>query len=234
MTRLVLAAAAAVVLAVPGVAACARDSDGTAVRAESSASTAATATSSAPSRTVATDTPESTEPGVVETTAQPVPANAQVCPQSLTGPTATATVADPAAPKITVAVPDGWSAAPGTGDVGARFTGPDDMVAEISITATALDPAAAFTRYSDDVMAKYPISTLSLLPAELCGYSGQELMGTWADEPGESIQYRDRIAHIWTNSQNYLVVIHVEAPSGTAGFDPAASTLTSDLDIVIP
>jgi len=231
---LVLAAAAAVVLAVPGVAACARDSDGTAVRAESSASTAATATSSAPSRTVATDTPESTEPGVVETTAQPVPANSQVCPQSLSGQTATATVADPAAPKITVAVPDGWSAAPGTGDVGARFTGPDDMVAEISITATALDPAAAFTRYSDDVMAKYPISTLSLLPAELCGYSGQELMGTWADEPGESIQYRDRVAHIWTNSQNYLVVIHVEAPSGTAGFDPAASTLTSDFDIVIP
>jgi len=234
MTRLVLAAAAAVLLAVPGVAACARNSGGTAVRAESSASTATTATSSAPSRTTATDTPESSEPGVVETTRQPVPANTQVCAQNLTGQTAMAAVADPAAPKITVAVPDRWSAAPGTGDVGARFAGPDDMLAEISITATALDPAAAFTRYSDDVMAKYPISALSLLPADLCGYSGQKLMGTWADDPEESVEYRDRIAHIWTNSKNYLVAIHVEAPSGTAGFDAAASTLTSDFDIVIP
>jgi hypothetical protein len=154
--------------------------------------------------------------------------------QELTGQTTVATVADPAAPKITVAVPDGWSAAPGTGDVGARFTGPDGMFAEISITATALDPAAAFARYSDDVMAQYPISTLSLLPAELCGYSGQELMGTWADDPDESIEYQDRIVHVWTNSKNYLVAIHVEAPAGTPGFDAAASTLTSDFDIVIP
>ena len=108
------------------------------------------------------------------------------------------------------------------------------MLAEITITATALDPAAAFTRYSDDVMAKYPISTLSLLPADLCGYSGQKLMGTWADDPEESIEYQDRIVHIWTNSKNYLVAIHVEAPSGTAGFDAAASMLTSDFNIVIP
>lgn len=234
MTRLVLAAAAAVVLALPGVAACARNSDGTAVRAESSASTATTATSSAPSRTVATDTPESSEPGVIETTPQPVPANSHVCAQNLTGQTAMATVADPAAPKITVAVPGGWSVAPGTGDIGARLAGPDDMLAQISIAATPLDPAAAFTRYSDDVMDKYPISTLSLLPADLCGYSGQKLMGTWADDPEASIEYQDRIAHIWTNSKNYLVAIHVEAPSGTAGFDAAASTLTSDFDIVIP
>jgi hypothetical protein len=197
-------------------------------------STTTTTTSSTPSRTVATDTPESSEPGVVETTRQPVPSNAQVCVQDLTGQTSTATVADPAAPKITVAVPDGWSVVPGSGDVGARFTGPDDMLAEISITATPLDPAAAFTRYSDDLMAKYPISTLSLLPADLCGYSGQKLMGIWADDPGASIEYQDRVTHIWTNSKNYLVAIHVEAPSGTAGFDAAASTLTSDFNIVIP
>ena len=234
MTRLVLAAAAVVVLAVPGLAACARNSDGTAVRAESSVSAATTAMSSAPSRTVATDTPESSEPGVVDTSRRAVPSNAQVCVQDLTGQTATATVADPAAPKITVSVPDGWSVAPGSGDVGARFTGPDDMLAEISITATALDPAAAFTRYSDDVMGKYPISTLSLLPADLCGYSGQKLMGTWADDPEESTEYQDRVTHVWTNSKNYLVAIHVEAPSGTAGFDAAASTLTSDFTIVIP
>ncbi len=163
-----------------------------------------------------------------------MPSNAQVCVSDLTGQTATATVADPAAPKITVALPDGWSVTPGSGDVGARLAGPDDMLAEISITATALDPAAAFTRYSDDVMAKYPISTLSLLPDELCGYSGQKLMGTWADDPEESTEYQDRVVHIWTNSKNYLVAVHVEAPSGTAGFDAAASTLTSDFNIVLP
>jgi len=234
VTRLVLAATAVVLLAVPGAAACARISEGTAVRAESSLSTTSAATSSAPSRTVATDTPESSEPGVLETTRQPVPSNAQVCVQDLTGQTATTAVADPAAPKITVAAPDGWSVAPGSGEVGARFAGPDDMLAEISITATPLDPTAAFTRYSDDLMAKYPISTLSLLPADLCGYSGQKLMGTWAYDPEESTEYQDRITHIWTNSKNYLVAIHVEAPSGTAGFDAAASTFTSDFNIVIP
>lgn len=200
------------------------------MRAESSAS----ATSTTSSSTVATDTPESSEPGVVETTRQAVPTDAQVCVQDMTGRTATAAVADPAAPRITVGVPEGWSTAPGPGDVGALLSGPDDMLAEISITATALDPAAAFTRYSDDVMAKYPISTLSLLPADLCGYSGQKLMGTWADDPEESTEYQDRVVHIWTNSKDYLVAVHVEAPSGTAGFDAAASALTSDFNIVLP
>jgi hypothetical protein len=108
------------------------------------------------------------------------------------------------------------------------------MVAEITITATPLDAAAAFTRYSDDVMDKYPISTLSLLPADLCDYSGQKLMGTWADNPDRSIQYTDRIAHIWTNTKNYLVAIHVQAPSDTPGFDDAASVLTGDFSVGIP
>lgn len=233
MTRLLWAAAAGALLVVPGTAACARNGDGTAVRAESSVSSTGTATSSPAPSSGATDTPESTEPGVVETTRQPVSPNAEVCPQDLTGQTATAAVADPAAPKITFAVPDGWSVAPGSGDVGARLTGPDDMIAEVRITASSED-AEAFTHYSDDVMAKYPISTLSMLPADLCGYSGQKTMGTWAEDPGESIQYRDRIAHIWTNSKNYLVAIHVEAPSGAPGFDTAADTLTSDFGIVIP
>src|SRR5690606_40412268 len=55
-----------------------------------------------------------------------------------------------------------------SGDVGARLTGPDDMLAEITIAATPAEPAAAFSRYSDDLMGKYPIATLSLLPADLC------------------------------------------------------------------
>jgi hypothetical protein len=219
-----------VVLAVPGVAACARNSDGTAVRAEGSTSSI----SVAPTPTKGTDTPESSEPGVLETTRVPIPPGAVVCRPEQPGPTAVATVGDPAAPKITVRVPPGWSSTPGTGDVGALLSGPDDMVAEVTIAETPLDASAAFTRYGDDVMARYPISTLSLLPGDFCGFSGQKLMGTWARDPDEALEYQDRIAHVWTNTGNYLVAVHVEAPSGTAGFDAAASVLTDEFNIVIP
>jgi len=181
-----------------------------------------------------TDEPESSQPGVVETTKVPVPANAVVCRQEQPGQTAVATVADPAAPQITVRVPSGWSVTPGGGDVGASLSGPDDMVAKVTIAATPLEPAAAFTRYGDDLMAKYPISTLSLLPGDYCGFSGQKLMGTWAQDPDESLEYQDRIAHIWTNTGNYFVAVHVEAPTGTPGFDEAAAVLTDKFSIVIP
>ncbi|QYL17953.1 hypothetical protein [Mycolicibacterium pallens] len=234
MTRLVCAAAAVLVLAVPGVAACARNSAGTAVRVEASTpTTSATPTSASPTTKV-TDEPESSQPGVVETTKVSVPPNAVVCRQEQPGQTAVATVADPAAPQITVRVPPGWSVTPGSGDVGALLSGPDDMVGKVTIAATPLDPAAAFTRYGDDLMARYPISTLSLLPGDFCGFSGQKLIGTWAQDPDESLEYHDRIAHIWTNSGNYLVAVHVEAPSGVAGFDEAASVLTDKFSIVIP
>ncbi|GAA3547369.1 hypothetical protein GCM10023077_25110 [Mycolicibacterium helvum] len=171
---------------------------------------------------------------MLETTRAPIPPDAAVCRTDQPGPTAVATVADPAAPKIRVQVPPGWSSTPGTGDVGALLSGPDDMVAEVTIVSTPLDPSAAFTRYGDDVMARYPISTLSLLPGDFCGFSGQKLMGTWARDPDESLEYQDRIAHIWTNAGSYLVAVHVEAPSGTPGFDAAASVLTDEFSIVIP
>ena len=218
-------------LAVPGVAACARNSEGTAVRAEASTSSTGIAPSSP---TKVTDVPESSEPGVLETTRAPIPADSTVCRPEQPGTTTVAAVADPASPKIRVRVPEGWSSTPGSGDVGALLSGPDDMIAEVTIAATPLDATAAFTRYGDDVMARYPISTLSLLPGDFCGFSGQKLMGTWARDPDESLQYQDRIAHIWTNTGNYLVAVHVEAPSGTAGFDAAASVLTDEFKIVIP
>lgn len=197
-----------------------------------STSTLSGSTGSNPTRS--TDAPESAEPGVLETTREPVPPNALACVREASGQTTVAAVADPAAPRITVKLPDGWSATPGSGDVGALLAGPDDMVAEVTIAATPLDPAAAFTRYADDVMARYPISTLSLLPGDFCGYSGQRLMGTWAQDPDQSLQYQDRIAHIWTNTKDYLVAVHVEAPAGTPGFDAAADVLTDEFSIVIP
>lgn len=202
------------------------------MRADASTSTSAP-TSTSPTTKV-TDEPESSQPGVLETTRVPVPPNAVVCRQEEPGQTAVAAVADPAAPQITVRVPSGWSVTPGSGDVGATLSGPEGMAATVTIAATPLDATAAFARYGDDVMAKYPISTLSLLPGDFCGYSGQKLMGTWAQDPDKSIEYHDRIAHIWTNTGDYLVAVHVEAPSGVAGFDAAASILTDKFGIVIP
>ena len=63
-----------------------------------------------------------------------------------------------------------------------------------------LDPAAAFTEYADEVMAVSAVSSVSVLPAELCGYSGQKLMGAWSDTPQQSVEFLDRIAHVWTNT----------------------------------
>ena len=234
MNRLVWAVLTGVLLTAPGVAACSRNSDGTALPAtEAVTSTSITNTTTA-SATTSTDAPESSEPGVVETTREQVAPNAVVCPPPTSAQTAVAAASDPAAPRITVALPDGWSSAGGSGDVGARLSGSAGMVAEVTIAPTELDAAAAFTRYSDDAMAKYPISTLSMLPAELCGYSGQKMMGTWADNPDRSVEYTDRIVHIWTNARDYLVSIHVQAPSGTPGFDAAAAVLVGDFGIVIP
>ena len=84
----------------------------------------------------------------------------------------------------------------------------------VTIARTQLEPADAFTEYADKVMAVSPVSSVSVLPGELCGYSGQKLMGTWSDNPQQSVEFLDRIVHIWTNSNNYLVAVHVEAPAG--------------------
>ena len=109
----------------------------------------------------------------------------------------------------------------------------DHVVAHLA--APQLDPAAAFRKYADDLIAESAVSSVSLLPGELCGYSGQKLMGAWSDTPQNAVQYEDRIVHIWTNSgNNYLVAVHVQAPTGTPGFDAAAEVLTDDFDIALP
>ena len=133
---------------------------------------------------------------------RPIPADTVSCAQPVKpAVTAVAQVSDPAAPKITVAVPDGWSVEPGSGDVGVRMQGPDGMFATVTIAQTKLDPAEAFTEYADKVMAVSAVSSVSVLPAELCGYSGQKLMGAWSDTPQQSVEFLDRIAHIWTNTE---------------------------------
>jgi hypothetical protein len=147
----------------------------------------------------------------------------------------TAVVDDPHAPRITVGVPDGWSMTAGSGAVGGRVDGPAGMEATVTIAPTQLDPAAAFRDYADDLMAESAVSSVSVMPAELCGYSGQKLMGAWSDTPQNAVEFADRILHIWTNSGNsYLVAVHVEAPTGTPAFDAASALLTEDFEIGLP
>jgi hypothetical protein len=88
--------------------------------------------------------------------------------------------------------------------------------------------------YADKVMAVSAVSSVSVLPAELCGYSGQKLMGAWSDTPQQSVEFLDRIAHIPTNSNNYLVAIHVQAPAATDGFEAASTVLIEDFAVGIP
>ncbi|HTI78552.1 MAG TPA: hypothetical protein VL634_26350 [Mycobacterium sp.] len=215
------------------LAACVRTSDGVPVASERGSGPV---TSSSPSAT--TGSPQPGQPstfGVVPTTRAPVPPNTVACSQTIKPSVRmTAEVDDPQAPRITVGVPDKWSMTAGTGDVGGKLDGPGGMEATITIASTQLDPAAAFRKYADDLMAESPVSTVSVLPGELCGFSGQKLMGAWSDTTQNAVDYEDRIVHIWTNGGDYLVAVHVQAPTGTPGFDSAAALLTEDFEIVLP
>ncbi len=169
------------------------------------------------------------------TTRTAVPADATTCEPPNPPPVGvTASVADPAAPKITVALPAGWSTTKGDGDVGAQLQGPDGVSATVTIAETPLEPAQAFRKYANDAMAASAVSSVSVLPADLCGYSGQKLLGAWSDSPQQAVEFGDRIAHIWTNTDNYLVAVHVEGPADTAGFDPMMSPLMEDFSVLIP
>ena len=174
--------------------------------------------------------------GVLPTTRTPMTPNTVACSQTIKPSVRmTAEVDDPQAPTITVGVPDKWSMTAGTGDVGGKLDGPGGMEATVTIASTDLAPAAAFRKYADDLMAESTVSSVSVLPGELCGYSGQKLMGAWSDSPQNAIEYSDRIVHIWTDGgTDYLVAVHVQAPTGTPGFDSAAALLTEDFEIVLP
>ena len=215
-------------LAASVVSGCVRTDTGVAIRSDEAAATSGM-------RTSPTEDAGPAAPGVVATSRAPIPPGAVTCAQPVSpGVQAVARVSDPAAPRVTVAVPDGWSAAPGSGDVGVRMEGPDGMSATVSIAKTRLQPEEAFTEYADKVMAVSPVSSVSVLPADLCGYSGQKLMGAWSDNPQQSVEFVDRIAHIWTDTDDYLVAVHAQAPAGTPGFDAASTMLIEDFGVGIP
>lgn len=229
-----LTAATLVVVAI-AVSACVRTSEGMPVA--DPAATVSSATSSAPSSTVAAPTTDSAQPefGVVPTTRAPVPADAVTCSPAATPAVALlAKVADPQAPRVTVALPEGWGVTAGSDDVGAALTGPDGASATVTITATQLDPGAAFRDYTDEITAQAPISTVSILPAELCSYSGQKLMGMLSDQPGDGISYTDHVVHVWTNAGDYLVAVHVQTPTGAPQDAAAIALITDDFEIRLP
>ena len=191
----------------------------------------------APSSTIGTPSaPDDSQPGVLPTQRTPVPANTITCaPPSSPPVSVAAAVADPAAPRITVGVPEGWSFTAGTSDVAVTMQGPQGLSAAVTIASTTLDAAAAFRDYTDRVMATSAMSTVSILPAELCEYSGQRLTGTWSDGPDEGVAFVDRIVHVWTATSDFLIAIHVEGPAGpSSGLAAASSVLTDYVELTIP
>ncbi len=231
MTRLGSTALLLLGLLAPLLAGCVRTGEGVAIRNED----LATSTSIAPSPSPTTADAMPAAPGIVSTTRTPIPAGTVTCPQPDRVPRMAVSVADPNAPRITLALPAGWGGTPDTGDAATvKLSGPAGMFATVAITQTTLEPAAAFTDYANKVMAVSAVSSVSVLPDELCGYSGQKLMGAWSDTPQQSVEFLDRIVHVWTNENDYLVAVHVQAPTGTAGFDAAASTLIGDFAVEIP
>lgn len=177
---------------------------------------------------------DTAQPGVVPTSATPSPTGSRCDMPNPSPADVSAVVSDPSAPKVTVAPPPGWSTTQGEGDIGLRLTGPDGKWATVTIAKTALPPAEAFEKYADDAVAVSDVSTLSVLPAELCGYSGQKLLGSWANSPEQAVKFGDRIVHIPTSTADYLVAVHVEAPAQHADFDPLTSPLLGDFGIAIP
>lgn len=171
------------------------------------------------------------EPGVVPTTQRPAPAGSVCAPAELPPVRTVAQISDPAAPTATVGVPQGWSMSAGGGDPeGARLQGVAGMSATVTIAPTPLDPAAAFREYTDALTEGSVITTVSILPGDLCGFSGQRLMGILSDGT-QTVQYEDRIVHVPAPARDYLIAVHVEAPSGAPGFEEAAALLTGDFEV---
>lgn len=232
--RCVTAVSAAVLLAACGgkgdeKPASTTKSDGTATTATSSSATSATSSTAASGSKM----PDLPVYGVVETTKRPVAAGEQVCdPPSPPAQTVTATTGAPGSPTVVVAVPEGFTqGAPASGDVALNLTGPDGLTGTVKITPTSLDAGAAFQQYADARTAGHEFNSVSILPDELCGYSGQKLMGVLAAKPGSGNDYVDRIVHVWTNGGDYLIALQLQGPAGSKGIDAAKSVLLGDFGV---
>jgi hypothetical protein len=223
---------AALLVAVAVLAGCIRATGGSAVRAGASAASTTANSATPPQPTTRKGTPV---PGIEETRPDHIPPNAFICfPQPTgIGVGTVAQVSDPLAPRLTLGVPDGWTSEPGLGDLALTLTGPDGMTGTVNIAETKLDPAAAFADYAASLRAAKPDLKLDTVGAKFCGYSSQKLTGTFRGPQG-TLDFADRITHIWTNTNKYLVTTHLEGPADAPGFDAAKTALMQDFAVVIP
>jgi hypothetical protein len=218
---------------------CDKSTDGEAVRAEGPAASSTTsATGTTSSEPPTTGMPA---PGVIETSRAPLEPKAKTCDPLPPGPApgtqhvSFVNGASPATPIIEVVAPEKWTFAVDQGGSPVMTgTGPDGMTGTLTVTPTDLGPAAAFDKYADDVAAKADFSSINLRPADFCGYSGQELFGTLSDPPGPPTYFADRIAHVWTNTKDYLVAVHLQGPKEDPQYDEAKTALMGDFAVVIP
>jgi hypothetical protein len=117
--------------------------------------------------------------------------------------------------------------------VALTLSGPDAMTGTVTIAATTLDPAVAFADYADMLRRSKPDLQVDTAGAKFCGYSSQRLTGTFLGAPG-TLDFANRITHIWTNTDKYLVTMHLEGPVDTPEFDLAKTALMQDFAVVIP
>jgi hypothetical protein len=232
-------AVAVVIAAVAGCGcACAKQTEGAPV----ADGTTSPGTTTAQRPTSSTSVESTASPGsgfgVIETTRRPLEPLAQTCesPARQPGSQQVSFVqgARPGTPIIEILAPGDWTSAPSQANPTLNLTGPDGLTGTVTVAQTELGPAEAFEKYADEAMAKAPIASLSLLPGELCGYSGQKVIGSWSDGDGGPVQYRDRIAHVWTNGASYLVAVHLEGPQDAPSFAAAAELMMRDFGIQIP
>lgn len=239
VSRVVVAGVASAAL----LTACAQSTDGAAETESTSAvpsaaSTVTSATGSAPPPTSSEPVPDGFPAfGVVETTRRPLEPGEWVCAPPAPAPgarEATFTPPGPGAPQITIALPDTWNSVAAQDGSQLVMTGPDDLTGTVTVMPTELDAAAAFEKYSDEQTADAPISSISVLPAELCGFSGQKMLGMLSGGASPPVEYLDRIAHVWTAGPAYLVAIHVQGPQGGDAVSEAADVILEDFGIRIP
>jgi hypothetical protein len=219
-----IALVAAGLLTVAVLSGCARNIDGTAAWTGGSAeSRHATTSHGAPA------------PGVETTLPDHIPPNAFLCfPGPAEGGIGTvAQVHDAAAPRITVTVPDGWTSEPGQRDLALTLSGPEGMSGTVTIAATTLDPGRAFSDYAATLAHSKTDFQVDTVGAKFCGYSSQKLVGTFGG-PSGTVEFADRLTHIWTNTAQYLVAIDMEGPVDTPGFGAAKTALMQDFAVVIP
>lgn len=199
------------------------------------ATTSTSATAAEPTTpTTSEDEPSFEMPvyGVEPTTTRALAPGEVTCPPPA-GRTVTVHSSAPGSPTLTVGIPEGFAEETADGE-GVRLAGPAGMTAHITLTPTTRNARDAFTQYSVDRVAKFSIHSVSVIPGDLCGYSGQELIGILAEQPGKGNEYADRIVHVWTNSGDFMAVVRLEAPSGTPGFDEARTAMLADFGITMP